>query len=112
MNKTHVAYLQCQVVEEEVEMSLDELCRACGADGELVLQLLEHGVLEAREPQRNAAPQAQVFVGASLRRTRVALRLMRDLELNAPGAALAVELLDEITRLQRELQGTSGPRRP
>jgi chaperone modulatory protein CbpM len=108
MNQNHVTYLQCQVVEEEVEMSLDELCRACGAEGELVLQLLEHGVLEARDAQRNTAPRTQVFVGASLRRTRVALRLIRDLEVNAPGAALAVELLDEISRLQRELQDASG----
>jgi len=108
MNKTHITYLQCQVVEEEVEMSLDELCHACGADGELVLQLLEHGVLEARDAPPHTARQGRFFVGASLRRTRVALRLIRDLEVNAPGAALAVELLDEIARLQRELQGATG----
>ena len=104
MNQLKVSYLQCQVVEEDVEMSLDELCRACGADGELVLQLLEHGVLEARVPRHDAAPQGWVFVGASLRRTRVALRLMRDLELNAPGAALAVDLLEQIARLQQKVQ--------
>ena len=45
-----------------------------------------------------------MFAGASLRRTRVALRLLHDLELNLPGAALAVDLLDEIARLQRRLQ--------
>ena len=107
MNKSHVAYLQCQVVEEEVEMSLDELCRACGADGELVMQLLEHGVLEVRDAPQHTSPQGRVFVGASLRRTRVALRLIRDLEVNAPGAALAVELLDEISRLQRAVQNAT-----
>jgi chaperone modulatory protein CbpM len=106
MNK-NVTYLECQVVEEEVEMSLDELCRACGADSELVLQLAEHGVLEARDAPQHVA-RGRVFVGASLRRTRVALRLIRDLEVNAPGAALAVELLDEISRLQRELHDAAG----
>jgi chaperone modulatory protein CbpM len=111
MNKSHVAYLQCQVVEEDVEMSLDELCRASGADGELVLQLLEHGVLEARDAGQHTARQGRVFVGASLRRTRVALRLILDLELNPPGAALAVELLDEIARLRRELQANGTAQR-
>jgi len=100
MTRTKLSLLQCQVVEEELQMSLEQLCRACDADRELVQQLVAHGVLE---PQGDT-PQAWVFAGASLRRTRVALRLLHDLELNLPGAALAVDLLDEIARLQRALQ--------
>ncbi len=97
---TTLTFLQCQVVEEEVQLTLTELCQASSAERELVLQLVEHGVIE---PQGDA-PQAWVFSGSSLQRTRVALRLLRDLELNLPGAALAVDLLDEIARLQRALQ--------
>ncbi len=95
MKNIEVTTLHCEVVEEEVEMSLDQLCRACGARSELVLQLVEHGVLEARGDGHD-----WVFVGASLRRTRLALRLMHDLDVNPPGAALAVELLEEIQRLR------------
>ena len=58
------------------------------------------------EPQ-GEGPQAWIFAGASLRRTRVAVRLLRDLELNLPGAALAVDLLDEINRLQQALHAAS-----
>ena len=97
---TTLTFLQCQVVEEEVQLSLTELCQASSAERELVLQLVEHGVIE---PQGDA-PQAWLFTGRSLQRTRVALRLLRDLELNLPGAALAVDLLDEIARLRRALQ--------
>lgn len=104
MMVTSLSVLHCQVVEEEVSMSLAELCQACSTERDLVLQLVEHGVIE---PQ-GGAPQAWVFTGASLQRTRVALRLLRDLELNLPGAALAVELLDEISRLQRELRAVRG----
>lgn len=104
MMATSLSVLHCQVVEEEVSMSLTELCQACSTERDLVLQLVEHGVIE---PQ-GGAPQAWVFTGASLQRTRVALRLLRDLELNLPGAALAVELLDEISRLQRELRAVRG----
>lgn len=96
---TNISVLHCEIVEEEVELSLAELCRACAADSSVVEQLVAHGVLEPR----GGAPQAWVFVGASLRRARVALRLMHDLELNPSGAALAVDLLDEIARLRREL---------
>lgn len=104
MMVTSLSVLHCQVVEEEVSMSLAELCQACGTESALVLQLVEHGVIE---PQ-GSAPPTWMFSGSSLRRTRTALRLLRDLELNLPGAALAVELLDEISRLQRELRAVRG----
>jgi chaperone modulatory protein CbpM len=106
---TTLRVLQCQVVEEEVQMSLAELCQACSAERELVLQLVEHGVIEPM----GSVPQAWVFTGSSLQRTRVALRLLHDLELNLPGAALAVDLLEQIAQLQRELQAASNmARRP
>ena len=104
---TKLTFLQCQVVEEEVELSLVELCRACDAEADLVTQLVAQGVLEPR----GAAPQAWVFVGASLQRTRLAVRLMRDLEINLPGAALAVDLMDRVRRLQAELQAAAAPSR-
>lgn len=97
---TTLSVLHCQVVEDEVSMSLLELCQACSAERELVLRLVEHGVIE---PEGDAPP-SWVFSGPSLRRTRVALRLLHDLELNLPGAALAVDLLDQIAQLQRELR--------
>ncbi len=100
MNKSTLTFLQCQVVEDEVEMSLGELCQACGAERELVQQLVAHGVVEPR----GDTPQAWVFVGASLQRTRQAMRLMHDLEINLPGAALALDLMDEIQQLQQALR--------
>ena len=100
MKGSMLTILQCQVVEEEVEMSLGELCQACDAESELVRQLVAHGVLEPR----GDTPQGWVFVGASLRRTRQAVRLMHDLEVNLPGAALALDLMEQIQRLQQQLQ--------
>jgi chaperone modulatory protein CbpM len=100
MMATRISVLQCQVVEDEVSMSLTELCQACGTESAVVLQLVQHGVIEPL----GSVPQDWVFTGASLQRTRTALRLLRDLELNLPGAALAVDLLDQISRLQRELR--------
>ncbi len=105
--RTTLSVLHCEVVEEDIEMSLGQLCQACGAEHELVQQLVAHGVLQPR----GDAPQAWVFVGNSLQRTRTALRLMHDLELNPPGAALAVDLLEQIERLKRELRALAAPAR-
>jgi chaperone modulatory protein CbpM len=43
------------------------------------------------------------FSGSSLRRARLALRLSQDLEVNAPGVALALDLMDEIEELRARL---------
>ena len=40
---------------------------------------------------------------SSVRRVRTVVRLQRDLGVNLPGAALALELLDRIAELQRRL---------
>ena len=47
------------------------------------------------------------FSGTALRRTRLALRLERDLELNLAGVALALDLMEEVERLRRALQERS-----
>jgi chaperone modulatory protein CbpM len=41
------------------------------------------------------------FTGRSVIRTQVAVRLCEDLDVNLPGVALALDLLEEIERLRR-----------
>jgi chaperone modulatory protein CbpM len=43
------------------------------------------------------------FRGSALRRTRLALSFARDLEVNPPGIALALDLIDEIDALRARL---------
>jgi len=103
MNQTTTTYLQAQVVEDEIELTLVELSQACDAPQEqLTLWVLE-GVLEPRGQQ----PQEWRFGGAALRRARLAMRLMRDLEINPAGVALALDLLDEIAALETQLKRRS-----
>lgn len=88
------------VVEEEVSLSLQELCHASHAHvGQVQVWVIE-GILEPI----GQVPQDWVFTGQALRRARVALRLTRDLEVNASGVALALDLLDEIAALQAKLK--------
>ena len=92
--------IQGAVVEDELHLSLQELCRASQAPVEQVHIWVVEGVLEPI----GHAPQEWRFTGSSLRRARVAVRLTRDLEVNASGIALALDLLDEISALQAQLQ--------
>jgi chaperone modulatory protein CbpM len=92
------------ILEEQTRLTLADLSRACAVHEELIIELVDMGVLEpqGREPARWA------FGGASLHRARVALRLQRDLDIDLAGAALALELLDEIASLRARLRAMGG----
>ena len=92
------------IFEEQTQLTLAELCRACAVHAERIIELVDVGVLEpqGREPSR------WVFGGASLHRARTAFRLQRDLDIDLSGAALALELLDEIASLRARLRVMGG----
>jgi chaperone modulatory protein CbpM len=100
MSQTEIQSIHGLIVEEEIPLTLEELCQACCASEEHVVAWVVEGVLEPL----GETPQDWRFTGASLRRARLALWLTRDLELNPPGVALALDLLDEIDLLQARLQ--------
>ena len=88
------------ILEEQVGLSLSEVSRACAVHAEMIVELVNEGVLapDGREPHRWR------FTGVHVRRATVALRLQRDLGLNLAGAALALELLDEVEALRAQLR--------
>jgi chaperone modulatory protein CbpM len=92
------------ILEEQTQLTLADLCRACDVHAERIIELVDAGVLEpqGREPAR------WIFTGASLHRARKALRLQRDLDIDLAGAALALQLLDEIETLRARLRAMGG----
>jgi chaperone modulatory protein CbpM len=97
MNERTNDSLRGVVLDERVTFTLTEFCQACGVETELVVEMVREGVIEpAVEDEREWR-----FYGPSLVRAQTALRLVRDLDVNWPGAALALDLLDELDRLQR-----------
>lgn len=88
------------VVEEEITFTLGDLCRACGADRDALVELVGEGVLEPA----GSVPDEWRFSGRALRTARAALRLRRGLDLGPGGAALVLDLLDEIQALRARLR--------
>jgi chaperone modulatory protein CbpM len=99
MNESRTAWLECLIVEEQVELTLLELCRVSGASEIQIFEWIEQGAIEAKVVSENDGPR---FDGVSLRRARKACRLAKDLEINAAGIALALDLLDEIEALRAQ----------
>lgn len=100
MSDVNNASIQGAVVEEEVHLTLIELCQACEVPEQQMMHWIVEGVLEPTGEQ----PENWRFSGPSLQRARVAQRLAKHLEINPPGIALALDLLDEIDALKARLK--------
>ena len=88
--------LHAQIVDDGYELSLRQICREQGVTSSIVISLVREGVLKAR----GRTPRDWRFAPAASRRLRTAMRLRDTLDLNVPGVALALQLLDEIEVLR------------
>ena len=88
------------LIEDDDELSLGELCRACAIHADWLIELVNEGILEPRG--RDASHWR--FSSLELVRVRRVMRLQQDLDVNLAGAALALQLLDEIDSLRARLR--------
>jgi chaperone modulatory protein CbpM len=100
MTQTNITWIEGEVVENEVHMTIVELSHASRTPEDLIMTWVSEGVLSPA----GSSPEDWRFSGDSLRRAKTAAHLTHDLELNVPGVALALDLLDEIAQLRTRLQ--------
>ncbi len=96
MARREIQQFSGTLLDERTVFTLRELCVACGVHAEIVIEMVDEGVLEPR----GADPSDWRFSGSAVTRAQKALKLSRDLRVNWPGAALALDLLEEIERLR------------
>lgn len=99
MSHTNITWIEGTVVESEVHMTIVELSHASRTPEDLIMTWVSEGVLSPA----GSSPEDWRFGGDSLRRAKTAAHLTHDLELNVPGVALALDLLEEITQLRARL---------
>jgi chaperone modulatory protein CbpM len=87
------------IFDQSAILSLKDLSRMCNVDERHIVEFVEEGVLNVVEVRSEWH-----FTGDALRRARLAVRLERDLELNLAGVALALDLIEELQQLRRELE--------
>ena len=101
MNEQVQSTLSIELIDEQTTFTLAELCRSCAVEAELIEALVAQGILEPAGKRG----RHWCFPSNSLRRTRIALHLQRDLGVNLAGAALALDLLERIEELDARLRG-------
>jgi chaperone modulatory protein CbpM len=89
--------LDVVMLDETVYFTLSELCSSCEVTQEYVIEIVAEGIVEPL----GGDPDQWRFSGVALTRVQRVLRLQRDFGVNLPGAALALDLLEEVERLRR-----------
>jgi DNA-binding transcriptional MerR regulator len=88
----------------DLRLSADELAAAAGISPTMVARLVRLGLAEP------VAAGSTEFTAATAARVRRMLRLHRDLGVNLAGAAIIVDLLERIERLEAEVARLCGTR--
>lgn len=89
-----------EIVDETVRYGLKDVCDVCGVHAECIVEMVEAGIIA---PQGDR-PSSWRFSSLSIMKSRKALRLQRDLEINLPGVAVALDLLDQVEYLRHQVK--------
>lgn len=86
-------------ISTTIILSLDELSNTVRLQREVIIELVD---LQLMQPQ-GETEQDWIFDELCLKRARLAANLFHDLEINTPGIALAIELLEQIEALENKI---------
>ena len=87
----------CEIVAETQTYTVLEVCVICGVHASRLGELVSFGIVAPTGLTHDSWRFSEIAV----QRAKMALRLQRDLGLEAQGLALSLDLLDEIARLRR-----------
>ena len=96
MKKLHVG----ELLDEQVEFTLSELCVVCNSEENLIIKLVNEGVIEPKGENL----ENWKFSATHLKSVHCASRLKHDLGINTAGVALALDLIKEVERLRFQLK--------
>lgn len=86
-----------EVLDERRRYSITEICECSGVAVEELVAIVHEGIVNPP----GTAPEEWQFSGHNLVRVRQVVRLRRDLGVNLAGAALALDLMEELQQLRR-----------
>ena len=96
--------LSPELIDEQTVFTLADLCRSCAVEAEFIEAMVEQGIIEPTGKRG----RHWCFAASSLRRTRVTVHLQKDLGVNLAGAALALELMERIDKIESQLRVLGG----
>ncbi len=99
--KKHMCISTTFLLDENTSCTLQELCNFCNQSKDLVREMIDEGILVPV----GSSPDQWRFGLREIHRVQTTHRLIRDLQVNMAGAALALDLLEELEELRWKIQG-------
>jgi chaperone modulatory protein CbpM len=87
------------LIEETTTITFKEVCNKYQIPKELLIEMIEYGLFSCQTTKMELLKLNQ----NDLHKIESAFRLHRDLGINLPGVALALDLLEKIDKLDEEL---------
>jgi chaperone modulatory protein CbpM len=100
MKRNIVKVYEGILIEEDKPLSISKLSERCMISKVEIEELVYEGVIEPLKVQE----ESWSFASETLWRVKKVQRLRRDLDLNIPGAALTMQLLDRIEELENMIK--------
>lgn len=85
--------------EQVFHLTIEQVTNSFGISQQTVVEIIDQGIINPTGKE----PKAWHFHQHDMKTLSTVLKLQRDLGVNFAGAALALELLDEISRLQQQV---------
>jgi chaperone modulatory protein CbpM len=101
MTHPAVHLFEARVLGDEDWIAAEQVCELCHIDIRLLSELADLGWID---PRGGSSPEQWELPATVLPRLRTVARLMRDLDLNVNGAALAVELLEAQRAMEHRIR--------
>jgi len=90
------------LLDESVTYSFTEFCNVCKVRDDLVYEMINEGIIVPLT-MAGDSPQSWMFSATNIKKVQMTVRLQEDLRVNLPGAALAIELLEELEQLRSKI---------
>ncbi|MDD3815662.1 MAG: chaperone modulator CbpM [Desulfocapsaceae bacterium] len=84
----------CIPLDESTFFSLRQCCSLCRVNAQMIHEMIDEGLISPIGDN----PQSWRFGAIEIKRIQITLRLQQDLGVNLPGAALALDLLEELAK--------------
>ena len=99
-NESAQSQLTGKVLDEQEELTLAEVCQACQVSTEQIIEIVAEGIIDPLGEE----PLSWRFKSITIKRIRFVLHVKEDLGVNVAGAALALDLLEELEELRTRLR--------
>ena len=88
--------LPCTALDDTSTYTLRQCCTLCRINAQMIHEMIDEGVITPIGDN----PHSWCFEATQIKRIQITLRLQQDLRVNLPGAALALDLLEELAELR------------